>query len=74
MGARGEKCDWDVGTIWAAAEQGNLEMVKYCVVKKCAISTLTCAFAAKNGHLRYSNTYTKSQSALGLRNCQLGGS
>ena len=51
--ARAEKkCDWDVGTIWAAAEQGNLEMVKYCVVKKCAISTLTCAFAAKNGHLK----------------------
>jgi len=47
-----KKCDWDVGTIWAAAEQGNLEMVKYCVVKKCAISTLTCAFAAKNGHLK----------------------
>ena len=46
-----KKCEWDEGTINAAAEQGNLEMVKYCVANECPISTLTCAFAAGNGHL-----------------------
>ena len=33
--AREEKqCEWDSGTITAAAEQGNLEMVKYCVANE----------------------------------------
>jgi len=50
--AREEKeCKWDVLTINAAARQGNLEMVKYCVAKKCPISTWACAYAAENGHL-----------------------
>jgi hypothetical protein len=47
-----KKCDWDVGTINRAVEQGNLEMVKYCVVKKCPIGTYACARAAENGHLK----------------------
>ncbi len=46
-----KKCEWDVVTINAAARQGNLEMVKYCVAKKCPISTWACAYAAENGHL-----------------------
>ena len=29
-----KKCEWDSGTIHAAAEQGNLEMVKYCVANE----------------------------------------
>ena len=29
-----KKCEWDVGTINAAAVQGNLEMVKYCVANE----------------------------------------
>jgi hypothetical protein len=50
--AREEKeCDWDEWTIRAAAEQGNLEMVKYCIVNKCPISMLECADAAESGHL-----------------------
>ncbi|CAL6307785.1 unnamed protein product [Bathycoccus prasinos] len=50
--AREEKqCEWDSGTITAAAEQGNLEMVKYCVAKKCPINVFACANAAFNGHL-----------------------
>jgi len=50
--AREEKeCEWDSRTISRAARQGNLEMVKYCVAKKCPISVLTCAQAARNGHL-----------------------
>ena len=46
-----KKCEWDSGTINAAAEQGNLEMVKYCVANACPINTYACAYAAKNGHL-----------------------
>jgi hypothetical protein len=46
-----KKCEWDSGTINRAAEQGNLEMVKYCVANKCPIRTGACALAAENGHL-----------------------
>ena len=54
--AREEKnCDWDRWTIIEAAEQGNLEMVKYCVANEYPINRNinrnACAFAAKNGHL-----------------------
>ena len=45
--------------------QGNLEMVKYCVANECPIDERACARAAENGHLEYSNTYAKKQSALG---------
>ena len=38
-------------TINAAAEQGNLEMVKYCVANQCPIDEDLCADAAENGHL-----------------------
>jgi len=46
-----KKCEWDEGTINVAAEHGNLEMVKYCVAKKCPIDWYACARAALNGHL-----------------------
>jgi len=46
-----KKCKWDVGTICAAAEHGNLEMVKYCVAKKCPIDWHACAHAAYKGRL-----------------------
>jgi len=46
-----KKCRWNERTINAAAEQGNLEMVKYCVAKKCPIDAWACANAALNGHL-----------------------
>jgi len=50
--AREEKeCEWDGWTINRAAEQGNLEMVKYCVANECPIGAYACAFAASNGHL-----------------------
>ena len=32
-----KKCEWDDRTINAAANQGNLEMVKYCVANECPI-------------------------------------
>ncbi|CAL6299488.1 unnamed protein product [Bathycoccus prasinos] len=46
-----KKCKWDEWTIAAAAFEGNLEMVKYCVANKCPINEDACAFAAENGHL-----------------------
>ncbi|CAL6344291.1 unnamed protein product [Bathycoccus prasinos] len=46
-----KKCKWDGRTIKAAAGQGNLEMVKYCVANECPIDAEACAFAAQNGHL-----------------------
>ena len=50
--AREEKeCKWDKWTIFAAAEQGNLEMVKYCVANECPINEYACANAALHGHL-----------------------
>ena len=49
--AREEKeCEWDENTINAAAEQGNLEMVKYCVANECPVDTSACAYAASQGH------------------------
>ena len=46
-----KKCDWDEKTIRAAAEQGILEMIKYCVANKCPIDEWTCEYAALEGHL-----------------------
>ena len=46
-----KKCEWNDWTINAAAYQGNLEMVKYCVANECPIDVSACANAAKNGHL-----------------------
>jgi len=46
-----KKCKWDEWTIHAAARQGNLEMVKYCVANECFMDKETCAYAAENGHL-----------------------
>jgi hypothetical protein len=46
-----KKCKWDDRTIDAAARQGNLEMVKYCVANECPIDEDACAYAAENGHL-----------------------
>ena len=46
-----KKCQWNEETINAAAEQGNLEMVKYCVANECPINEKACARAAQNGQL-----------------------
>ena len=46
-----KKCTWNSRTINAAAEQGNLEMVKYCVANECPIDKNACAWAARCGHL-----------------------
>jgi len=46
-----KKCKWNERTINAAAEQGNLEMVKYCVANECPIDAWACALAADGGQL-----------------------
>ena len=46
-----KKCEWDEWTINVAADQGNLEMVKYCVANECPIDELACEYAASEGHL-----------------------
>ena len=40
-----------IGRLIAAAVQGNLEMVKYCVANECPIDLMACACAALNGRL-----------------------
>ena len=50
--AREEKeCEWNEETINVAAEQGNLEMVKYCVANECPIDEGACLNASSGGHL-----------------------
>jgi len=46
-----KECKWDDRTIQAAARQGNLEMVKYCVANECPMYESACERAAENGHL-----------------------
>ena len=46
-----KKCEWNGKTINAAAGQGNLEMIKYCVANECHIDVRACAEAARYGHL-----------------------
>ena len=46
-----ESCRWDEKTIHAAAYNGNLEMVMYCVANECPIDAGACALAAYKGHL-----------------------
>jgi len=46
-----KECDWDYETSGAAAGQGNLDMLKYCVENGCEVHEGTCANAAEKGHL-----------------------
>ena len=62
-----KKCEWDEWTINAAARQGNLEMVKYCVANECPIDETACAYAAENGHLEVLKYLREEvESALGF--------
>ena len=61
-----KKCKWDGWTIHAAAGQGNLEMVKYCVANECPIDERACARAAEERSSRGTQILTRRrQSALG---------
>ena len=68
-----KKCEWDEWTINAAAVQGNLEMVKYCVANKCPIDAWACAYAAVTVISSASNTYAKKSKRLGIRKLPMGG-
>ena len=46
-----KNCDWGSMTINAAAEQGNLAMVKYCVENGCPMDMVACLCAASKGLL-----------------------
>ena len=47
-----KQCEWDERTIKAAAEEGNLEMLKYCFSNGCPCDEeKSCFKAAINGHL-----------------------
>ena len=76
MGARGEKSvNGNSGTINVAAEQGNLEMVKYCVANECPIDEwavcICCRWRSSRGT---QILMRRSESALGFGHCLLGGS
>ena len=62
-----KKCKWDEWTINAAAEQGNLEMVKYCVANECPIDDVSVCKCCRKRSSRVPQILTRrSQSALGL--------
>ncbi len=46
-----KKFDWNERTINAAAENGHLHIVTYCMEQKCRHDELSCALAAASGHL-----------------------
>jgi hypothetical protein len=46
-----KNCDWCSWTIYWAAKQGNLAMVKYCVDNGCPMDAGACTWAAGEGHL-----------------------
>ena len=70
-----KKCKWDKRTINAAAYQGNLEMVKYCVANECPMNERACAQCCPKRSSRGTQILTRrSQSALGLGNCLFCGS
>ena len=46
-----KKFDWNEWTINAAAQNGHLHIVKYCMEQKCPRCELACSSAAKSGHL-----------------------
>ena len=47
-----KQCEWDEQTINAAADIGNLEMLKYCFSNDCPCDEeMSCKLAAYGGHL-----------------------
>jgi hypothetical protein len=62
-----KQCEWDEWTIDAAADQGNLEMVKYCVANECLSVRMRVQLLPSTVISRYSNTYAKKSKRLGIR-------
>ena len=59
-------------TISAAANQGNLEMVKYCVANECPIDEWRVHMLPKAVISSASNTYAKKSKRLGIGELPLG--
>ena len=68
-----KKCEWDEVTIYAAAVQGNLEMVKYCVANECPICSGRVQMLPEKVISSASNTYAKKRKRLGILELPLGG-
>ena len=69
-----KKCEWDARTINAAAYQGNLEMVKYCVANEVSYRCGGVCICCRKRSSRGTQILTRrSQSALGFEYCRLGG-
>ena len=69
-----KKCEWDARTINAAAYQGNLEMVKYCVANEVSYRCGGVCICCRKRSSRGTQILTRrSQSALVFEYCQLGG-
>jgi len=67
-----KKCKWHEYTILAAADEGNMKMVKYCVANECPINVWACACAARNGHLeclKYLHEEAEAPWGPGTANC-----
>ena len=48
---RANRCQWDAGTSYAAAEGGHLEVLQWARANGCDWNADTCSAAAKGGHL-----------------------
>ena len=71
---RRKSVEWDEWTINRAAEQGNLEMVKYCVANECPIDVNGVCMCCQKRSTRVPQILTRrSQSALVLVYCHKGG-
>ena len=54
-----KECAWDYRTSGAAAINGNLDILKYCVENGCEVDERHCASAAKTVTSIVSNTYAR---------------
>ena len=61
-----KKCEWDGRTINAAARQGNLEMVKYCVANECPIDERRVHMLPRRSSRDTQILTRRSESALGF--------
>ena len=69
VGARGEKCEWDEGTINEAADHGTEMVVLRC--NECPMSERRVHLLPKTVISSASNTYEEAKAVI--ENCRMGG-